>query len=108
RATVYYAKDAVGPYSRAFFPNRPSPDAGCEGFPCERCALKPAPASPREKTIPRREAFALLMQFMVSGGELPSSVPADPDEPRQLALPGMEELVNPDEEWRAVAWTDDY
>jgi hypothetical protein len=108
RATVHYAKDAAGPYYRAFFPSRPSPKAGFEVFPCERCGLKPAPASPREKTISRPEAFALLRRFIVSGGELPNSVPEDPAEPKQLALPGMEALVNPDEDWRTVAWTDNY
>jgi hypothetical protein len=108
RATVYYAKDAAGPYYRAFLPNRPSPEAGFEVFPCEVCSLKPAPASPREKTLSRRDAFSLLRQFIALGGELPNSVPEDPDEPRQLALPCMEGLVTADEDWRTVAWTDDY
>ena len=83
------------------FPHRPLAPEETEEFYCSGCGI---PLEfPRRRTISRDDAFAIFWAFL-QAGELPVQVPERSMVHKQLFLPGVEEFLVPDVEWRAVEW----
>jgi hypothetical protein len=99
RAILEFGQSEEGPFFRPVFPYRAVPPSEPEEFHCGGCGIPIV--WPRSETIPRKDAFALAREFLATG-ELPPSVPGEKD--KQLILPGMEEFVLSDDEWRRVEW----
>ena len=89
-----------GPCFVAGFPNRPRwPEDRVEYCcGCGDCYF----ASGRH-SLPRGDGFLLFQECLRAGG-LPTHLPEKKASFTQPALPGMEEFLIPDEEWRRVEW----
>jgi hypothetical protein len=90
------------PFQRPVFPHRPAREAR-EGLLCPCCGVLLGSWEDLidSQGVCRWDAFSLLQEIL-SAGELPRQVPEKPD--RQLVLPGMQEFLVPDSEWRIVEW----
>jgi hypothetical protein len=90
------------PFQRAVFPHRPVRESR-EGLLCPCCGVLLGSWEEliESQGVCRGDAFSLL-QVILSTGDLPSQVPEKPD--RQLLLPGMQDFLVPDGDWRVVEW----
>jgi hypothetical protein len=89
-----------GPCLVAGFPHRPAWPEEPEEY---RCGCGDCYFASGRHSIPRGEGF-LLFQECLRIGELATRLPEQKKDYTQPPLPGMQEFIIPDEEWRQVEW----
>ncbi len=103
RAKLQHDGTEMGPFRTPVFPYRAPPFGANEVFLCEGCGIDLE--VPYGETLPRKDAFCLFKEYLKTG-ELPTMLPAIELSFKQLILPGLEECVLSDLEWRTVEWRD--